>query len=399
VPWSMMPIAVVCAAVQLITCVVLSRAAATSMAALMTGRRGRDIGMAMGLAVFPLYIGLIAVINTGDGGGPVAGGLSVASLLEWTPPGALAALPQLVASGQTGRAALAAATALVTLALAWWWWSAGLRRSLTSTPSVTAGSAPAGRGKSGHAVAAGTGGTALVVAGRDRVLAWRDPMRRLPWLLIAFLTVAWPFLMAPGQGAVFGVVLGALTVGQQAINLYGIEGSGLWLHLQTVNDRVRARGEVLGHAAATVIPGTVIVLAAVAIHAVWRGVYANIPAALGACLAGVLGSTAAACYLSAALPYAVPQSRTSLFASSVPGHKGRALAVSLAVFAGGAVVALPAALCAWLSIPDPGWGWAALVVGPVVGIVALWFAARVTADRYLDRAPDIYATVAAGDRA
>ena len=49
VPWSVLPVAVVCAAVQLMICVVLSRAASTSMSALMTSRRGRDLGMAVGL--------------------------------------------------------------------------------------------------------------------------------------------------------------------------------------------------------------------------------------------------------------------------------------------------------------------------------------------------------------
>ena len=399
VPWSVFPIAVVCALVQLITCVVLSRAASTSMAGLMSSRRGRDLGMAVGFGVVVLYMLFSATVNGGNGAGVASGSTSVASVLAWFPPGALASLPSLVASGQWGRAALAAVVALAALALAWWWWSGALQRSLTTVPSTTAGSSPAGRGREGHAVAIGVSGTARVVAGRDRLLIWRDPMRRMPWLMIAFLTVIWPFLVIQGKGAVFGVAFGALLVGAQAGNQYGVEGSGLWLHLQTISDRIRARGEVLGHAVAALVPGMIIVLVALAIQAVWRNDYDKVPAALGVSLGALLGAIATACYLSAALPYAMPQSRKSLFASSIPGQKGRTAGASLGLLGGGLVVALPAGIAAALSLTvDPVWGWVALVIGPAVGMLALWWAARLTADRYLERAPEILAIVSAGDR-
>ena len=128
-----------------------------------------------------------------------------------------------------------------------------------------------------------------VVAGRDRVLVWRDPMRRMPWLMLVVLTVAWPFLVVQGKGAVFAVAFGAVFCGAQAGNQYGVEGSGLWLHLQTITDRVRARGEVIGHAVTALIPGTVVVLVAIAILAVVRDDYDKVPAALGVCLAALMG--------------------------------------------------------------------------------------------------------------
>ena len=215
VPWSALPLAVVCAAVQLIICVLLSRAASTSMSALMTSRRGRDLGMAVGFGVFVLYFAFVYVINNpGSNGSAVESGVrSSASLLTWTPPGALAALPQYVASGDYGRAGVAALIGLITLALAWWWWSAALRKSLTTVSSMTEGSAPAGHGRESNAVAVGTGGTLRVVADRDRMLIWRDPMRRMPWLMMAVLTVAYPFIVGRGHGTVFWVAAFALLCG------------------------------------------------------------------------------------------------------------------------------------------------------------------------------------------
>ena len=75
--------------------------------------------------------------------------------------------------------------------------------------------------------------------------------------------------------------VGAVCAARRPANQYGVEGSGLWLHLQTITDRVRARGEVLGHASPRCVPGTVIVLVAVAVQAVVRDDSDKIPAALG----------------------------------------------------------------------------------------------------------------------
>ncbi len=400
VPLSVLPIALMCAAAQLLLCVVLARAASTSMSALMSSRRGRDLGMGVGLLIFVLYLGFVSVINNPGDGSALQGGVErTAAVLKWTPPGALASLPGQVAAGEWVRAGFSALIAVAALALAWWWWSVALNKSLTTVPSTTAGSSPAGHRPDDTAVGVGVNGTMRVVAGRDRRLAWRDPMRRMPWLMLAVLTVVWPFLAVRGQGAVFAVAFGAILCGSQAGNQYGVEGSGLWLHLQTITDRVRARGEVLGHAVTVLIPGVIVVIVAIAVQAFAYDDYDKIPAALGVCLSALLGGLAAASYLSAAVPYAMPQSRKSLFASSVPGQKGRTAAASFGVLGGGVLIALPAAGAAVLSLTvSPIWGWIALIIGPMVGAVALLVAAHLTANRYIEQATDIFAVVSAGDR-
>jgi ABC-2 type transport system permease protein len=401
VPWSVLPVALVCVIAQLLLCVVLSRAASTSMSALMSSRRGRDLGMALGLVIFLLYMAFITFFNGSQDGSALQSGITnTATVLQWTPPGALVALPAQVAAGEWGHAGISALIAIVAVVLAWWWWATALRRSQTSVPSTTAGSSPARDTAAGSSVVGvGVAGTMRVVAGRDRVLVWRDPMRRMPWLMMLVLTVFWPFLVVTGPGSVYAVALGAVLCGAQAGNQYGVEGTGLWLHLQTITDRIRARGEVLGHAAIAVVPGTVVVLIAIGVQAVVRDGYDKIPAATGVCLAALFGGTAAASYLSAKVPYAQPQSRKSLFASSVPGQKGRTFRATLGVFLGALLVAVPAVVAAVLSeTVSPTWGYVALVVGPLIGAAALWFAALRTADLYLEQGPEILAVVAAGDR-
>jgi ABC-2 type transport system permease protein len=283
--------------------------------------------------------------------------------------------------------------------LGWWWWSVALRTSLSTVPSMTAGSTPAGGSGLGTAVANSESGMARLVAGRDARLAWRDPMRRLPWLIVLLLAVGWPFIVVHGSAAVFAVVLGAVLVGAQASNQLGIEGSGLWLHVVAFSDLARARGEMLGHAVVSVVPGTLVVAIGIAVQATFRDGWPLAPAAFGVCLAAMLGAVGAGCLMSAALPYAMPQSRSSMFASSVPGQKGRSTGASFSVLGIGLACALPAGVFAALAaLRDPVWGWPGLVVGIVTGLIAFVVLIRIGARRYLSTAPEILAVVSLGDR-
>jgi ABC-2 type transport system permease protein len=397
-PWSALPLALVAAIVQLLTCVVLSRAASTSMASLMSSRRGRDLGMLVGLLIFALYMGLNFLLNSSAGAGVVTNAGRVADVLAWGPPGSLASLPSFVTAGDWGRVAAAVVLGIAPLLLGWWWWSVALRHSLSSVGSATESSAPSGTSR-GSAVGGDVRGTSAVVAGRDRLLVWRDPMRRMPWLMIVLLTIFWPLLVIRGSGATFGVAFGALLMGTQAANVYGVDGSGLWLHLQTITDRARARGEILGHVLLAVVPGIVVILLGLVLQSVLRDDWPNFVAALGVCLAALLGGCASSTWFSAYLPYAMPQSRKSAFASSVPGQKGRAAGASFAIMGVALLTAIPAAVAAVLSLTVAAWwAWVALALGVVVGSIALAFATRAAADRYLERGPEILALVSAGDR-
>lgn len=398
-PWSMLPVALLCAAVQLITCVVLSRAASTSMSSLMSSRRGRDLGMLVGFGLLVVYFVLSFSLSGSDGRGVATGLSSVASWLTWAPPGGLAALPAMLAAGELARAVVAAGTALGVLALGWWWWAAALRRSLTTSTSTTASSSPARVGDRGGAVATDVAGTARLVADRDRLLAWRDPMRRLPWLMVALLIVGYPLLVFDGAARVYAVAFGALLLGTQAANQFGIEGSGLWLHLAVIGDGVRARGEVWGHAALVLVPGTVLVVGGVVLQAVLIDRPDLLPPGLAVSVSALIGGIAVSCYLSARMPYALPQSRKSMFVSSVPGQKGRTLGVTLLTLVGGAVCTAPAVVAAVLgALVDPLWGWVGLLVALGGGAMLLRWAVAATARDYLVRGPEILAVVSAGDR-
>ena len=398
--WSLLPIALVCCAVQLVLCVVLSRAASASMSGLMSGRRGRDLGMAVGSMLFLVYVGLSFLLNQSAGSNAVGNGItSIGKVLAWGPNGALASIPAAIHDGGWARLVIAIATAGVVLALGWWWWSRALAASLTTVPSTTEGSAPADHTDAGSAVADSLRGMVSLMIERDRVLTWRDPMRRIPWIVVISLAVLWPLLVIQGHGTLFAVAFPALMMGLQVGNQYGVEGTGIWLHLVAFADRTRARGEALGHAIFVLIPGTLIVVPAVFLHALIRHDLQWVPAALGVCLGLMAGGVAVTGYTSARLPYAMKQSRKSMFANGIPGQKGRTLGSTLASLLGGIVVAIPAIVLAVLAVRESlAFGWAALVVGPACGAVAIVVMSSITATTYLSRMPEILATVALGDR-
>jgi ABC-2 type transport system permease protein len=251
----------------------------------------------------------------------------------------------------------------------------------------------------GSAVADSERGMARLVAARDARLAWRDPMRRLPWLIVLLLAVGWPFVVVRGSGAVFAVVLGAVVIGAQASNQLGIEGSGLWLHLAAFSDLARARGEMIGHAVVSVVPGIGVIATGIVVQAAFRHGWSLVPAAAGVCLAAMLGAVGGGCLMSAVLPYAMPQSRSSMFASSVPGQKGRSAGASLAVLGIGIAAAVPPGAFGALAIlRDPAWGWIGLVIGVVTGVIVFTALVRAAAKRYVETGPEILAVVSLGDR-
>ena len=205
VPWSVLPVALACVVVQLLLCVVLSRAASTSMSALMASRRGRDLGWSSGWAVFVLYMAFVVLVITRPrfGHGTALRGVLGRRLGPAVDParraGHAAGVGRPPASGPA--AAAAAVLALAGLGLAWWWWSVALRRSLTTVPSSTAGSPAGARDRWHRGRGRGRSAPCGWSPGAIGCSSWRDPMRRMPWLMVIVLTIIWPFVVVQAARA------------------------------------------------------------------------------------------------------------------------------------------------------------------------------------------------------
>lgn len=401
--WALLPVAIVCALLLLLMCIVLARALAATVASLMASRRGRDLGMFVSFGIFALYFLVTALLGkTGESKIDQSLFTTVAEVLGFTPPGALGVIPSDVAAGNWTMVALRSAIVLVTFAAGWLWWQAALRKTLTTVGSTTQSSAVAGGLAGSEAVATDMRQTARLIFGRNLTMTWRDPMRRLPWMMVVLLAVVWPFLAAKGPAAAFApyyCAFGAAMCGTQAGASYSLEGTGLWLHMVAFADTVRARGELWGNAMIAILGGGGLTVIAVFIQVIANGAWDLLVPALGLCIAVVFGSTAMALFTNAYLPYATPQSRTSMFANKVPGQGGRTVVTSLAIVFGGLIPALPSAALAWLYHEQGGpWGWFSLVAGLLVGSFAVIMAIRLAAERYLATTPEIFEVIRAGDR-
>ncbi len=396
VPLWVLPIALVCMAAQLVLCIALSRATATSLAALMSSRRGRDLGMLAGFAVFVLYLGATTALNvlsTNAGFGNQL--VDLAHLLGWLPPGALARIPGLLAAGDYAGAGVCVLIAVAAIALAGWWWAAALKKNLETAPSTTQSSAPAGD----HSFGGAKAGTRGVVLARDVVLTWRDPMRRLPWLIALVFILAMPYLYVQGDGTLFAVAFGSVLIGTQSGNQLAVDGSGLWLHLVAIGAREKAKAEIQGHCLTTLMPGLVISALGVVVAAFVKGDQDWIPAGLGLAWAATFMGVALSALMSAKLPVAIPQSRTAVFASAVPAHKSRSLGMTVTILFGSVGLSLPTGVLVYLAVTqDLVWGWAAFVFGPVSGFIALTVMINIAATTYFDNGPEILGQVMLGDR-
>ncbi|WP_163508570.1 hypothetical protein [Fodinicola acaciae] len=396
-PWWTLVVAVPAALLQLVLCVVLARAVAAGMSGLLRSRRGRDLAVLVGAVAILLPQVLNVAVNGLVRGrlDPFAALATMAAPLRWLPPGALAHAASDAANGQWIPLILDFLLGVVTIALLAWWWRVALSRSLVRPDRSMERVERAG-------VVAGLvqrllPGLPGLVAARDLRLTGRDPMRRMSWLVSLVVGVIVPLVpLASGNGPLGGAYAAWLLVlmcGLQAANQFGFDGSGLWQHIVAFGSRQQARAEVLGHVMAVVLPSLPLVLVASVVFPLVAGQPALVPAAVGLMLALFGGALAGGSLTSAWQPYGVPQSRTSAFASTVPGQGGRALVAMLGTAVVAGITILPVAILLALGLT-----WVGLVVGAVCGVAAVVVGVRLAGDRFASHATSILATVSAGDR-
>ena len=375
-------VALVGGAIGLATCLIISRVVSGAAAAVLASRRGRDIAGVGGL-LFLLAVGpLLAFVN--DGGVTRARLTTVADALAWTPLGWAWAASGDVLLGHWGAAGLrlllAAALALV-LFVVW-------ERLLVSILRNPRGGATDGGGAHrGLGLFASLPGTPMgAVAARAGTYWVRDPRFNFP----AIMTILLPCgLLFPGLGGEGSDLLlaamplvSAYLIGWGQHNDVGYDSTAFWLHVASGVDGVADRvGRLFpsGVLALVCVPGYALLGPLVG------GSWALFPAALGTGIAVVLNGFAVASVTSAVKQYAVPSPGESPF-SSRPGSVGVTFAVQ--TVCGGAVMALSLPELALFGLALLGFGWAswvALVVGPVLGVVAFVAAVRIGAGLFRTR--------------
>lgn len=343
-------------AVELLLCVVGSRAVTTVFSGVLRSRRGRDllVFVVAVAGVVPALAGQIVprllvspnhkTVTLGPAG----------RALSWLPSGWLA---QAVLQARAGRlpvavAELAAGVAAVAAGL--WLWSRALQRALTTSEPTSAKQGRKGGKRQGlfspplsFLPRTRTG----AMAAKELRYMWRDPRRRASLLSVVIL------LAFPVAGILMGrtharqlVLLagaGALVLCLQAVNQFGLDGPAFWMNVAAGGDPAAdLRGKNLAIAALGAVLVAVEALGLAALSGGWT----YLPAAvfLGAAAMGVaLGVANQASVLA---PYPVTDTATNLWgnnAGCLTALTGLLAMVVTGLLLGPIVAAVAVSLAAW----------------------------------------------------
>jgi ABC-2 type transport system permease protein len=362
----------------LLTCVLLSRIVTAAASAVLATRRGRDVAGVGGLL---LFVSL----------GPVMGGLSdggltratvdrLAEVLAWTPLGWAWAPAGDLALGDRGaglvRLTLAAAFCLGLLVV----WER-LLVSVLRNPRSTSGGG--GKASGGLGLFARLPGTPMgAIAARAGTYWVRDPRFNVPALMTILLPAG---LLIPGIGSGSDLALVAMPlasaylIGWGQHNDVGYDSTAFWMHVASGVDGVSDR---LGRLFPSALMALVCVPGYAVLGPVFGAPWRLLPATFGVGCALALNGFAVACVTSAVKQYAVPAPGENPFTSR-PGSAGVTLGVQAVCGAAVFALSVPALVLGVLAYIGWDWAvWAALVVGPASGVVALVVGTRMGADLF-----------------
>lgn len=374
VTWSRGPLpilfAIVCALLAVATCVLLARASIAIGSVFLSHRRTREFTGMLWLLVIVLVIpalALLASMDWGNAGFTVFG--RVASVVSWTPFGAVWSAPGDAATGSLGAATLKLLIAGATVALLWRLWEVLVARLVVSPVREAPTKSFGGLGW----FDALPGGPVGVIAARSLTYWSRDSRYLAPLLVIPvvpFLMIA-PLLVAgvPAQPlALLPLPVMCLFLGWSLHNELALDSSAVWLH---VASGVRGWVDRLGRTVPILLIGTVLIAAGSALTAVVYGDWRVFPSIVGVASALLLIGVGVSSFVSARLPYAAVLPGDSPFQQ--PQTSGSSAVVSQAVSLV-ATIALTVPTF-WFAargiLESPSWHLVALFVGLGSGLLVL----------------------------
>ena len=387
-------VAVVAAAVGVLTCVTLSRWVSALATTAVSSRRGRDLAGVLGVL---LLVGVGPASSLLDGAGDDLEGTlgTLVHVVAWTPLGWAWTAPGDVAAGDGWLGALRLCLAVAFLWLLWVLWAGAVRRQVEDPrlqSSSTGGRDSRGLGLLGRFPDTPWG----AVAARCATYWLRDPRYQVALFLSPFVPlfllgphlaagVSWtPLLMAP-------LLAFLLAFGEH--NSVSYDSTAFWQHVAA---GVRGRDDRLGRLVPSMLVGAVL-LPAYAVLGAWLADRIDLlPGVVGLAVALLGAGYAVSSVLSVAVPYPVPKPGESPF-STPPGATGITLVAQTLASVGTVVLVSPVLVLAWLGWSGSGWAvWGTAVVGLLLGAVLVLGAVRVGGAVYDRRAPEALADLMAG---
>lgn len=363
------PAALVGGALAVLTCLLGSRALTTALAPVVAKRRVREAGVVV--AMLPLLVvgPLLARLAPGGYDLRQADVTPVVRVVAWTPLGAAWGLAPDVAAGRWGPAVGRLAVALATVALAALAWHTAMGRALVEPVRDTTRTRERGLGLVGRVPATPLG----AVFARCLTYWLRDPRYAMAVVLVPVLPVVFALVDPGGRMVLVAAPLAGFLMGWAISADVAYDGTAYWMHVAAP---LRGAADRWGRALAAATIGLVVVVVLAVVSGLLSRRPEAIPALVG-CGLGMAGvSLGVASVASALVVYPVRQPGDSPFSQ----RQGAVLPAMLTQIAGWALVAAlssPVTVLAAIAVGTgrTGLGWAALVVGPVLGAGVLAFGA------------------------
>lgn len=377
------------------TCFLLSRAGTATFASVLTSRRFRDLAF-VGIIVLALAFGVAGNVVGRLADSDLAGLRTllaeVATVLGWTPFGWAWAVPADVARGSWALAAARLGLALGGLVALWLIWRRALDQRLTEPLEAVASGGRVRRGGFVDRLYPAT--PAGAVAARTLRYWRRDPryLAGIAGFLIGPVIVMVAQVANPdGQPLMvaFAPALLCWLLGASVAQDLSYDGSALWLHAST---GLRGIDDRLGRLLSTVtVFGPLIVVLVVGGLAL-SGEWSHLVAVLAVSVTLALTSLAAGSYVGTLWQWPAPPPGSNPFQKGSSGGLP-----SLAAFGVTSLVSVALAVPTIALVIGSFWigwlAWPGLLLGLVVGGLALWQAVRLGGAVLDRRWPEVMAAV------
>ena len=367
--------AVVCIPLAVLTCVIASRLVAALSSGAGGNRRIRELigGLAFLVLILagPIIVGVMNLVEAGVTAGPdpLARIEGIVSAVSWTPLAAAWAVPGDLAAGAVVPALLKLLIALVTLGVLFWLWRRSLVASLVSPSRASAAKVKPGKlGWIGRVPTGATGAT----WGRAQMYWLHDP-RYLRQLLVVPVFPALMLFYSGGDVTspifAFAAVLVAFILGVVPYVDISYDGTAFATVLAT---GIRGRQDRAGRVLAASVVGLPLVIVAALITVGLSGLWELLPPVLGASVGLLLVGYGVSAVSSALIVMPVPAPGDSPF-KRVPGSNALTGLSIFAVWGVIAVIGAPSIVLGVIAAATGNalFGWLALLVGVIVGVVIL----------------------------
>ncbi|SEN14857.1 hypothetical protein E3O25_13110 [Cryobacterium sp. TMT1-3] len=384
-------LALISAALILVTCILLSRVSASVAAFLLSTRRSREFTGLIGVVLLVLVSPIVVVLLSTDWGrhGRTLLG-TLAAVLGWTPLGAAWAVPGDASTGAWGAAILKLLIAVGSAYALWLIWQFVVARMLVSPGREAAAKQYSGLGWFDRLPHSSVG----AIAARTFTYWARDSRYWVSLIMIPIVPIIailpLSFVGVPLHDlALVPVPLMCIFLGWTMHNDVAYDSTAIWLH---VASGTRGAADRIGRLIPALSVGIPLIGIGSAISISVYGDWSVLPSMLGVSTCILLAGLGFSSYTSTRFPYPVTKPGDSPFAQPQASDTASALVQSL-TFIGSIVVALPALVFAYLGlVEDPVWHLRALGAGLGLGLVAVVVGVWVGSRAFDRRGPEMIAS-------